>query len=93
MHAMLTRRFLPLAAFGLFATMVACRVWAPTTDVDAAAAERFVNDVNETLGRVGVAQNQTGWIAATYITTDTEAVGRGTTRQSSRRDPDSPRKP
>ena len=58
----------------LFATAAACRVWAPTTDMDAAAAEQFVKDVNETLGRLDVAEEQTGWIAATYITTDTEAV-------------------
>jgi peptidyl-dipeptidase A len=73
-NATLARRSLPCVVAVLFATAVACRVWAPTTDMDAAAAERFVKDVNDTLARLDVVQEQTGWIAATYITTDTEAV-------------------
>jgi peptidyl-dipeptidase A len=68
------RRSWLLLAGSLFAASVACRVWAPTADMDAAGAERFVNDVNDTLRRLDVAAEQTGWIAATYITTDTEAV-------------------
>jgi peptidyl-dipeptidase A len=71
--ATLTRRSLPLLAGALITAAIACRVWAPTTDT-AAAAERFVNEAKETLGRLEVAEAQTGWIAATYITTDTEAV-------------------
>ena len=74
MKATLTRRFVPGAAAVLFATAAACRVWAPTTDMDVAAAEQFVKGVNDTLGRLDVVEQQTGWIAATYITTDTEAV-------------------
>ena len=74
MKATLTRRFVPGAAAVLFATAAACRVWAPTTDMDVAAAEQFVKDVNDTLGRLDLIEQQTGWIAATYITTDTEAV-------------------
>jgi peptidyl-dipeptidase A len=73
-NAMLTRRVLLCVAAAAVAVAAACRVWAPTTDADAAAAERFVDEVNQTLGRLDVATEQTGWIAATYITPDTQAV-------------------
>jgi peptidyl-dipeptidase A len=73
-NAILARRTLLCVAAAAVAIAAACRVWAPTTDVDAAAAEGFVNEVNQTLGRLDIVTEQTGWIAATYITTDTEAV-------------------
>ena len=74
-NAMLTRRCLACASPPRRSRSLrpaACGRRPPTTD--AAAAERFVDEVNETLGRLGVAEEQTGWIAATYITPDTEAV-------------------
>jgi peptidyl-dipeptidase A len=37
-------------------------------------ATKFVADVNETMLRLGNAQNQAGWVAETYITDDTEAL-------------------
>jgi peptidyl-dipeptidase A len=72
-HATLSRRrLLPLLVAALTTVAIGCRVWAPTTDAD--AAERFVKDANQTIGRLSVADEQTGWIAATYVTPDTEAV-------------------
>ena len=54
---------------------MACRVWAPgNTETDAGSAERFVAEANETIGRLSAAEEQTGWVAETYITPDTEAL-------------------
>jgi peptidyl-dipeptidase A len=62
-----------VAAAGL-AVALACRAWAPSTTGNATEAERFVHDVNDTLAPLERASQQAGWIAATYITSDTEAV-------------------
>src|SRR5712691_5532277 len=40
----------------------------------AADAKKFLDNVNETMKRLYIAQNQAGWIAQTYITDDTEAL-------------------
>jgi peptidyl-dipeptidase A len=72
--AHLDRRTVFLLTLTSIAVLAACRVWAPTTDADATAAERCVEEANATIGRLSVADEQTGWIAATYITSDTEAV-------------------
>ena len=37
-------------------------------------ARAFLDRVNETIGRLGVANNQTGWVAQNFITDDTEAI-------------------
>src|SRR6476646_117629 len=43
---------------------------APTAD----EARKFIDDANETILRVSVAEGQTGWVAETFITEDTEAI-------------------
>ena len=43
---------------------------APTAE----EARKFIDDANETMLRVSVAEGQTGWVAQTYITDDTEAI-------------------
>jgi peptidyl-dipeptidase A len=43
---------------------------APTAD----EARKFIDDANETILRVSVAEGQTGWVAQTFITEDTEAI-------------------
>ena len=43
---------------------------APTAE----EARKFIDDANETMLRVSVAEGQTGWVAETYITEDTEAI-------------------
>jgi len=54
---------------------MACRVWAPgNSETDAGSAEKFVVKANETIGRLSATEEQTGWIAETYITQDTEAL-------------------
>src|SRR5437667_12825343 len=40
----------------------------------AADAKKFLDNVNETMKRLLIAQNQAGWVAQTYITDDTEAI-------------------
>ena len=40
----------------------------------AADAKKFLDDANETMKRLYIAQNQAGWIAQTFITDDTEAI-------------------
>lgn len=45
---------------------------APPTAADAVT---FLATVNDTMHRLGVAQNQAGWVQQTYITDDTEALG------------------
>jgi peptidyl-dipeptidase A len=39
-----------------------------------AEATTFIDDVNATMLRLSVAQNQAGWVAETFITDDTEAL-------------------
>ena len=43
---------------------------APTAE----EARKFLDDANETMLRVSVAEGQAGWVAQTYITDDTEAI-------------------
>jgi len=44
-------------------------------------AKRFLDDVDQTLKRLGLAQGQAGWVAQTYITVDTEALDARATQQ------------
>src|SRR5439155_15990968 len=50
-----------------------CAAPAPAAPT-AAYAKKFLDDTNETMKRLLIAQNQAGWIAQTYITDDTEAL-------------------
>jgi peptidyl-dipeptidase A len=43
---------------------------APSAD----AARKFLDDVNDTMKRLGVEQGQAGWVYSTYITNDSEAL-------------------
>jgi peptidyl-dipeptidase A len=56
------------------AVFAACRVAAPSPSPSAEDAAKFVASVNGTMLRLGREQQQTAWVAATYITTDTEAI-------------------
>src|SRR5690606_26682392 len=55
----------------------ACRVGAPGAPGSSATAEearRFLQEVNDTAARLAVEQQRAGWVASTYITTDTQAI-------------------
>ena len=73
----MTSRPLPAAAVLALAcaTATACT---PRASSPAAAtpadAKTFVDNVNTTMLRLGIAQGQAGWIQQTYITDDTEAM-------------------
>jgi peptidyl-dipeptidase A len=58
-------------AAGLAAAVACSR---PAPGPTAADANAFLDDVNATMLRLGVAQGQAGWIYSTYITPDTEAL-------------------
>src|SRR3989454_7196221 len=47
---------------------------APASAPTAADAKKFLDNVNDTMKRLEIEQNQAGWIAQTYITDDTEAI-------------------
>ena len=76
-----------LRRFAGVAVLMAAMVWsagcggngsaAPTVD----EAHAFLEDVDATLKRLGVHQNQAGWTAQTYITVDTEALDARATRE------------
>jgi peptidyl-dipeptidase A len=52
-----------------------CRRGTRATEARTAADVRtFLDSVNDTMGRLGVAQNRAGWVQQTYITDDTEAI-------------------
>lgn len=68
------RRSLLSAALALTAFAVACggaTTAAPTPD----EAKKFVENANAELLKLGVEQQQAEWVAETYITDDTEALG------------------
>lgn len=58
------------AALTLACQSVAPRPAGPT----AADAEKFLADVDATMTRLLIEQNQSGWVAQTYITDETEAI-------------------
>jgi peptidyl-dipeptidase A len=60
-----------------------CGVSAPTTSSNptasggsptAAEAKAFLDNVNDTMKRLGIAQSQADWVQQTYITDDSEAI-------------------
>ena len=69
-------RYLTLAL--LAATLASCATQerAPS----AGEAREFLDQVDETMARLGIEQNQAGWTAQTYITPDTEALDARATR-------------
>jgi peptidyl-dipeptidase A len=52
---------------------VGCGGAAPPTPT-AADARKFLDDVNDTMHRLGVEQSQSGWVQQNFITDDTEAL-------------------
>jgi peptidyl-dipeptidase A len=59
-------------------------VWCCALDNKPATADeanKFLDDVNATMMRLGVAQQQVGWVAETYITEDTEALNAKATQE------------
>src|SRR6266542_719777 len=54
-------------------TLVSCGR-AGGTPTNPADAKKFLDAVNDTMRRLGVEQNQAGWIAQNFITADTEAL-------------------
>ena len=71
---MTRRRLLPGLILAALVLGAACRVWAPSRPASAEDAAAFVKQVNETMLRLDREQQQAGWVAATYITPDTEAI-------------------
>ena len=47
-----------------------------------ADAKTFLDTVNDTMYRLGVAQGQAGWVQQTYITDDTEALAARTNQEA-----------
>ncbi|MEO8078736.1 MAG: M2 family metallopeptidase, partial [Acidobacteriota bacterium] len=65
-----------LAMLAGLALSASCgRATPPTPAPTAADARAFLDSVSDTMRRLGVAQNQAGWVQQTYITDDTEAIG------------------
>src|SRR5262245_24896475 len=72
----MARRFCGTAVVLLCFTLAAC---APTASSSSAAptpaeAKAFLDNVNATLLKLGIAQGQAGWVQQTFITNDTEAI-------------------
>ena len=68
-------RLVRSAAACLIASVVlACRVSAPAPRTSAEDAATFVSTVNDLMLTLGRQQQQAGWVAATYITSDTQAL-------------------
>jgi peptidyl-dipeptidase A len=53
-------------------TLTSCRRSAPPPTAD--DARKFIDDVNQTMLKLGTIQGQAGWVAETFITDDTEAL-------------------
>ena len=46
-----------------------------------ADAKKFLDNVNETMKRLGIQQNQASWVQQTFITDDTEALNARVTQE------------
>jgi len=62
--------WMTLAVGGAIAAACSNGAPAPTAD----EAKKFLDEANDAMLRLGTAQGQTGWVAETYITDDTEAI-------------------
>jgi len=80
-QGVITRVGMALVAATVLAA-AACTVGAPSVSTPAQApgdAKKWLDDVNGTLLKLGVAGSQAGWVAQNFITDDTEALdARGT---------------
>jgi len=61
------------AALSVLGTVSCARSPTPSAPT-AAAAKAFLDTVNQTMLKLGVAQNQAGWVQQNFITDDTEAL-------------------
>src|SRR5438876_7210726 len=61
------------AALSVLGTVSCARSPTPAAPT-AAAAKAFLDTVNQTMLKLGVAQNQAGWVQQNFITDDTEAL-------------------
>src|SRR5437763_5935490 len=68
------RTFLACLAGSTLLLVLGCRGGAPPTTSTAADAKKFLDEVNDTMLRLGVEQNQAGWVQQNFITDDTEAL-------------------
>jgi len=64
----------PLALFCVIQLGCDARPSKTSPTATAADVDTFLSTVNETMGRSLVEQNQSGWVAQTYITDETEAL-------------------
>ena len=71
-----TARRLALGSFTAtcLAVLVGCSVSAPSPTLSGADADKFLADVNQSMLRLAVQQQQAGWVAENFITTDTQAL-------------------
>jgi peptidyl-dipeptidase A len=69
-----TRCRFSFSALALVIGTAACRVLAPAPTPGAADVTSFLAGVNDTMLRLGQEQQRAGWVQATYITPDTEAI-------------------
>ena len=67
------------AGAAALAAALACGRTSGTPSPD---AKRFLETVNDTLMKLGIEQNQGGWVAETYITSDTEALNARASQRS-----------
>jgi peptidyl-dipeptidase A len=63
-----------IAACVVAVAVAGCRVSAPAPRTSEQDAATFVASVNESMLTLGRQQQQAGWVAATYITPDTQAI-------------------
>ena len=66
-----------VAVVGLFTCTAACAKSAsssPEASATPADAKAFLDNVNGTMRKLGIAESQAGWVQQTYITDDTEAI-------------------
>src|SRR5437016_1092547 len=56
------------------ATSCSGRTTNTTAAPTAEEAKKFLDSANETMMKLGIEENQAGWVAQTYITDDTEAL-------------------
>jgi peptidyl-dipeptidase A len=73
-----------LAAFLTGSALIlclACGGAAPSTATPA-DAKKFLDDVNDTMLRLGVEQSQAGWVQQNFITDDTEALAARTNQRA-----------
>ena len=72
--AIAARRLLAASPILIGSAVVACGGGQSTEPATAETAATFIAEVNDTMLRLAREQQQAGWVAATYITPDTQAI-------------------